>query len=170
MSAQDAEQAGLVSKVFPVAEVVSEAVKLGEKISGFSKIAVAMAKEAINASNNLTLDQGGMCVFSFTTVEFIHLEYHVVHPTCFDVHLVLFPSSFCPSFLPSNLPPSLPLLPSFPLSLFSSVPTPSHPRLLPHFLGTRFEKRLFHATFATNDRRIGMTAFLEKKKAEFTDS
>jgi len=81
MSAQDAEQAGLVSKVFPVAEVVSEAVKLGEKISGFSKIAVAMAKEAINASNNLTLDQGGMCVFSFTTVEFIHLEYHVVHPT-----------------------------------------------------------------------------------------
>ena len=63
MSAQDAEQAGLVSKVFPVAEVVSEAVKLGEKISGFSKIAVAMAKEAINASNNLTLDQGGMCLF-----------------------------------------------------------------------------------------------------------
>lgn len=59
MSAQDAEQAGLVSKVFPVAEVVSEAVKLGEKISGFSKIAVAMAKEAVNASNNLTLDQGG---------------------------------------------------------------------------------------------------------------
>lgn len=58
VSAQDAERAGLVSKVLPVAEVVSEAVKLGEKIGTFSKVAVAMAKEAVNASNNLPLDQG----------------------------------------------------------------------------------------------------------------
>ena len=61
MSAQDAERAGLVSKVLPVAEVVSEAVKLGEKIGTFSKVAVAMAKEAVNASNNLPLDQGTEC-------------------------------------------------------------------------------------------------------------
>jgi len=79
MSAQDA---GLVSKVFPVAEVDSEAVKLGEKIAVFSKIAVAMAKEAINASNNLTLDQGGTCVFSFTTVVL-----HSLAVSCGVLHL-----------------------------------------------------------------------------------
>ena len=36
--------------------------------------------------------------------------------------------------------------------------------------GNRLEKRFFHATFATNDRREGMTAFVEKRKANFTDS
>jgi len=32
-----------------------------------------------------------------------------------------------------------------------------------------FEKRLFHASFATEDRKEGMTAFVEKRKAEFKD-
>jgi len=32
-----------------------------------------------------------------------------------------------------------------------------------------FEKRLFHATFATEDRKEGMTAFVEKRKAAFKD-
>ncbi|XP_060068590.1 enoyl-CoA hydratase, mitochondrial-like [Ylistrum balloti] len=36
--------------------------------------------------------------------------------------------------------------------------------------GLHFEKRLFHATFATNDRKEGMDAFVEKRKAKFTDS
>lgn len=57
MSAQDAEKAGLVSKVFPPGEVVDEAVKLGEKIGQFSQIATAMAKEAVNMSNELALTQ-----------------------------------------------------------------------------------------------------------------
>ncbi|KAK6487476.1 enoyl-CoA hydratase [Huso huso] len=35
--------------------------------------------------------------------------------------------------------------------------------------GNRMEKRLFHATFATDDRKEGMTAFVEKRKAAFTD-
>uniref|UniRef100_A0A7N8Y483 Enoyl-CoA hydratase, mitochondrial n=1 Tax=Mastacembelus armatus TaxID=205130 RepID=A0A7N8Y483_9TELE len=35
--------------------------------------------------------------------------------------------------------------------------------------GSRLEKRLFHATFATDDRREGMTAFVEKRKASFQD-
>src|SRR5438477_9833530 len=33
--------------------------------------------------------------------------------------------------------------------------------------GVRFERRLFHATFATEDRREGMTAFIEKRKPTF---
>lgn len=58
MSAVEAQAAGLVSKVLPPDQLVGEAVKLGEKIAGFSKIAVAMAKEAVNAAANLSLDQG----------------------------------------------------------------------------------------------------------------
>src|SRR6185503_17836502 len=30
--------------------------------------------------------------------------------------------------------------------------------------GVRFERRLFHSTFALEDRREGMTAFLEKRR------
>ena len=58
LSAQDAERAGLVSKVFPVEELVNEAVNLGEKIAGMSQVAVAMAKEAVNAADNLPLSEG----------------------------------------------------------------------------------------------------------------
>uniref|UniRef100_G3NUM5 Enoyl-CoA hydratase, mitochondrial n=1 Tax=Gasterosteus aculeatus aculeatus TaxID=481459 RepID=G3NUM5_GASAC len=36
--------------------------------------------------------------------------------------------------------------------------------------GNRLEKRLFHATFATDDRKEGMTAFVEKRKASFQDN
>ena len=49
----------------PTDELVDEAVKLGEKISGMSKMAVAMAKQAVNAANNLPLDEGeegGFCL------------------------------------------------------------------------------------------------------------
>lgn len=40
---------GLVSKVYPVDQLVSEAVKCGEKIASNSKLVSAMAKEAVNA-------------------------------------------------------------------------------------------------------------------------
>ena len=93
MSAQEAERAGLVSKVVPVSELVNEAIKLGERIGKFSQIAVAMCKEAINMSAELPL---------------------------------------------------------------------SH--------GLRYEKKLFHSSFATDDKREGMAAFLEKRKPAFTDS
>ncbi|OWF51819.1 enoyl-CoA hydratase, mitochondrial-like [Mizuhopecten yessoensis] len=36
--------------------------------------------------------------------------------------------------------------------------------------GLHFEKRIFHATFATNDRKEGMNAFVEKRKPNFTDN
>ncbi|XP_076831436.1 enoyl-CoA hydratase, mitochondrial [Brachyhypopomus gauderio] len=92
ISAEEAKQAGLVSKVFPVEQLVSEAVKCGEKIASNSKLVSAMAKEAVNAAYELTLAEG-----------------------------------------------------------------------------SRLEKRLFHATFATEDRKEGMTAFVEKRKAAFKD-
>ncbi|KAG7236344.1 hypothetical protein INR49_001041 [Caranx melampygus] len=83
---------GLVSKIYPVDQLVSEAVKCGEKIAANSKLVSAMAKEAVNAAFELTLAEGN-----------------------------------------------------------------------------RLEKRLFHATFATDDRKEGMTAFVEKRKASFQD-
>jgi enoyl-CoA hydratase len=33
--------------------------------------------------------------------------------------------------------------------------------------GVRFERRVFHAMFATNDQKEGMKAFVEKKRANF---
>jgi len=36
--------------------------------------------------------------------------------------------------------------------------------------GVVFERRLFHTTFALNDRKEGMAAFSEKRKPNFTDS
>lgn len=36
--------------------------------------------------------------------------------------------------------------------------------------GVRFERRLFHSTFATKDQKEGMGAFVEKRKPAFTDS
>jgi enoyl-CoA hydratase len=33
--------------------------------------------------------------------------------------------------------------------------------------GIRFERRLFHAAFATEDQKEGMKAFLEKRPAKF---
>ena len=38
---------------------------------------------------------------------------------------------------------------------------------LPLQEGLRFERRLFHALFATEDQKEGMAAFLEKRPAEF---
>lgn len=92
ISAEEAKQAGLVSKVFPADRLVDEAVKCGEKIASNSKLVTIMAKEAINAAYELTLAEGN-----------------------------------------------------------------------------RIEKRLFHSTFATDDRKEGMSAFVEKRKANFTD-
>ncbi len=35
--------------------------------------------------------------------------------------------------------------------------------------GLRFEKRLFHATFATADQKEGMQAFIDKRDPQFTN-
>ena len=40
---------------------------------------------------------------------------------------------------------------------------------LPLAEGTRFERRLFHSTFATKDQKEGMGAFVDKRKPNFTN-
>ncbi|XP_036242115.1 enoyl-CoA hydratase, mitochondrial [Molothrus aeneus] len=93
ISAQEAKEAGLVSKVYPVEKLLDAAIACAEKIARNSKLVAAMAKESVNAAFETTLTEGN-----------------------------------------------------------------------------RTEKRLFYATFATRDREEGMTAFVEKRKAKFTDS
>ncbi len=48
----------LVCLVVPAAELVDTAIQMGEKISKLSKPVVMLAKEAVNASYETTLDQG----------------------------------------------------------------------------------------------------------------
>lgn len=93
ITAQEAEKAGLVSRIFPADQLVSEAVKLGEKISSHSQLIVALCKESVNTAYETPLQEG------------LH-----------------------------------------------------------------FEKRMFHATFATEDRKEGMTAFIEKRSPNFTNN
>lgn len=58
IDAYEAEKRGLVSKVFPVEELVGEAVKLGEKIGTFSPLIVQLAKESVNTAFETTLQEG----------------------------------------------------------------------------------------------------------------
>ncbi|XP_027702170.1 enoyl-CoA hydratase, mitochondrial [Vombatus ursinus] len=92
ISAQEAKQAGLVSKIFPVEKLVEEAIQCAEKIASNSKIVTEMAKEAVNAAFEMTLAEG-----------------------------------------------------------------------------IRLEKKLFYSTFATDDQKEGVSAFVEKRKANFKD-
>ncbi|MCR6629756.1 MAG: enoyl-CoA hydratase [Magnetospirillum sp.] len=58
MDAAEAERAGLVSRVIPVADLVDEAVKVAERIASMSRPLAYMAKEAVNAAFETTLAQG----------------------------------------------------------------------------------------------------------------
>ncbi len=90
MGAEEAERAGLVSRVIPADKLLDEAVAAAETIAGFSLPTVMMIKESINAAYETTLSEG------------VHLE-----------------------------------------------------------------RRLFHSTFATEDQKEGMRAFLEKRQPAF---
>ena len=58
MDAAEAERAGLVSRVVPVAELVDEAVKVAGKIATLSRPIVMLCKESVNAAFETGLAQG----------------------------------------------------------------------------------------------------------------
>lgn len=58
MDAAEAERCGLVSRVFPAAELVEEAIKVAAVIAGMSQPVAAMAKEAVNRAYETTLTEG----------------------------------------------------------------------------------------------------------------
>ena len=58
ISATEAAQFGLVSKVFPADSLVDEALATADHIAGLSQIAVAICKEATNAAAELSLKEG----------------------------------------------------------------------------------------------------------------
>ncbi|KYQ90382.1 enoyl-CoA hydratase [Tieghemostelium lacteum] len=86
LNAVDAERFGLVSRVVPAEDLLSETLKLAEKIASHSQITVSLCKEAVNSAYELSLQEG-----------------------------------------------------------------------------IKFERRLFHSTFATLDQKEGMNAFVEKR-------
>ncbi|MEO3471076.1 enoyl-CoA hydratase [Roseomonas sp. CAU 1739] len=58
MDAAEAERSNLVCRVVPAADLLAEAVKIGEKIGALSGPSVAMAKEAVNAAFEGGLREG----------------------------------------------------------------------------------------------------------------
>jgi enoyl-CoA hydratase len=58
MDAEEAERSGLVSRIVPAGELMSEALKAAEKIAGMSRPAAVMAKESVNRSYETTLAEG----------------------------------------------------------------------------------------------------------------
>ena len=91
MDAAEAERAGLVARVVPLAQLMDEAVKAAETIASMGLPSVLLAKEAVNRAFETTLAEG-----------------------------------------------------------------------------LQFERRVFHALFATQDQKEGMAAFVEKRPAGFT--
>ncbi|MBP2477818.1 enoyl-CoA hydratase [Crossiella equi] len=93
MDAEEAERAGLVSRIVPADSLLEEAFKTADTIAAMSTSTAIMAKEAVNRAFETTLNEG-----------------------------------------------------------------------------IRFERRLFQATFATQDQKEGMAAFIDKREAKFTNS
>lgn len=58
MTAQEALDAGLVAKIYPPEHLVEEAVKMGQLIAGKGRMSVMMGKEAVNAADELSLQEG----------------------------------------------------------------------------------------------------------------
>lgn len=58
MGAEEAERAGLVARVVPAAELLDDALATAAKIAGMSKPIALLAKEAVNAANEMSLAEG----------------------------------------------------------------------------------------------------------------
>ncbi|QBS43217.1 enoyl-CoA hydratase [Nocardia sp. CS682] len=92
MDAEEAERAGLVSRIVPAADLLDTALEVAETIASMSLPVTMIAKESVNRSFETTLAEG-----------------------------------------------------------------------------LRFERRVFHSLFAIDDQKEGMTAFVEKRPAKFTN-
>jgi enoyl-CoA hydratase len=92
MEADEAERAGLVSRVVPAKKLIEEALATADKIAEKSMLTTMAVKEAVNRSYETTLQEGLL-----------------------------------------------------------------------------FERRLFHSLFATEDQKEGMSAFVDKREAQFRD-
>jgi len=57
-SAEQAERAGLVSRVVPAADLLKEALKTADKIASMSKPIASLVKDAVNGAYETTLQQG----------------------------------------------------------------------------------------------------------------
>jgi enoyl-CoA hydratase len=90
MDAAEAERSGLIARVVPAADLLNETMKIAEQIAALSLPSVMAAKEAVNRSQETSLEEG-----------------------------------------------------------------------------LRFERRVFHALFATQDQKEGMAAFIAKRPAAF---
>ncbi|OAF65774.1 hypothetical protein A3Q56_06525 [Intoshia linei] len=58
ISAAEAKEAGLISKIFEKTKLLDEAIKTADKISQKSPIIVSMAKKAVNEAYESTLSSG----------------------------------------------------------------------------------------------------------------
>jgi enoyl-CoA hydratase len=58
MDAAEAERAGLVSRVIPAAELLTEAMKTATAIAGMSVLATMMTKETVNRAEEVSLAEG----------------------------------------------------------------------------------------------------------------
>jgi enoyl-CoA hydratase len=58
ITAQEAEKAGLVARIYPVENLVDETIKVAQEIASYSLPSVLMTKEAINKSFEMGLTQG----------------------------------------------------------------------------------------------------------------
>lgn len=58
MDAAEAERAGLVARIVSTERLLDEALEAAAKIASFSRVAVLMAKDAVNRADELTLAEG----------------------------------------------------------------------------------------------------------------
>ncbi|GAB4516347.1 MAG: enoyl-CoA hydratase [Anaerolineae bacterium] len=58
LTAEEALRYGLVNHVFPVETYMDEAIRLAQKITSMSQVAVRMAKDAVNKTYELSLQEG----------------------------------------------------------------------------------------------------------------
>jgi enoyl-CoA hydratase len=60
MDAREAEQAGLVARVFPVESLVQEALNTAQKIAGMSRPVAMLVKECVNRAYETSLNEGSL--------------------------------------------------------------------------------------------------------------